>query len=158
MHGSRPNLLRVCQQRCQFALRRSLTRVPPVLMHIRYNLVTFHTVTSSSGENGDILTTTNKTQIVRVTWGMTAPGGKTVPPTCRQFEATPHIYRIYRMVLYHLPDTCFERRASGIRRNLRYSIINIYSCSDVIFSHNYTCHSSLYISDNKNVILYHANT
>ena len=33
-----------------------------------------------------------------VNWGMTAPGGKTAP-SCRQFEATPHIYRIYRMVL-----------------------------------------------------------
>ena len=34
----------------------------------------------------------------RVTWGMTAPGVRR-SPSCRQFEATPHIYRIYRMVL-----------------------------------------------------------
>ena len=50
---------------------------------------------------------------------------------------------------YHVPDACFERSTPRSRRTLNYSIFNIYTCFDVIFPHLYTCHSSLYISDDK---------
>ena len=92
----------------------------------------------------------------RVTWGMTAPGGKTVPHPVDNLKL-PRTSTVYTECCYHLPDTCFERSTPRSRRTLKYSIFNIYTFFDVIFPNHYTCHSSLYISDNKE-ILYHANT
>ena len=83
-----------------------------------------------------------------VTWDMTAPGGKTVPPPVDNVKL-PRTFTEYTEWCNHLPDTCFERRASLNRCELRYSIFNIDCCFDVIFPHHYTCNSSLYISDNK---------
>ena len=64
----------------------------------------------------------------KVTWGMTAPGGKTVPHVDNL--NLPRTFTEYTEWCYHLPDTCFERRASGNRLKLRYSIVNIYTCFD----------------------------
>ena len=43
----------------------------------------------------------------RVTWGMTAPGGKTVPPSVDNLKL-PRTFTEYTEWCYHLPDTCFE--------------------------------------------------
>ena len=91
-------------------------------------------------------------QVHRVTWGMTAPGGKTVPPPVDNLKL-PRTFTEYTECCYHLPDTCFERSTPRSRRTLKYSIFNIYTFFDVIFAHHYTCHSSLYISDNKESII-----
>ena len=86
----------------------------------------------------------------RVTWGMTAPGGKTVPSPVDNLKL-PRTFREYTECCYHLPDSCFERSTPRSRCTLNYSIFNIYTFFDVIglFPRHYTCHSSLYISDNK---------
>ena len=60
-----------------------------------------------------------------------------------------HAFTEYTEWCYHLPDTCFENSTPRSRRKLKNSIFNIYICFDVIFLNHYTCHSSLYISDNK---------
>ena len=91
----------------------------------------------------------------RVTWGMTAPGGKTVPPPVDNLKL-PRTFPEYTECCYHLPDTCFERSTPRSRRTLKYYIFSIYTCSDVIFPYHYTCHSYLHISDNEELI-YHAN-
>ena len=88
----------------------------------------------------------------RVTWGMAAPGGKTVPPPVDNLKLL-RTFTEYTECCYHLPDTCFERSTPRSRRTLKYSIFNIYIFFDVIFPHHYTCHSSLYISDNKESII-----
>ena len=80
---------------------------------------------------------------------MTAPGGKTVPPPPVDNVKLPRTFTEYTEWCYHLPDTCFESSTPRSRRKLKYSIFNIYICFDVIFPNHYTCHSSLYISDNK---------
>ena len=80
-------------------------------------------------------------EICRVTWSMTAPGGKTVPPPVDNLKL-PRTFSEYTELCHHLPDICFERRASGNRPKLRFSIFNIFSCFDEIFPHHYTCHSS----------------
>ena len=84
----------------------------------------------------------------RVTWGMTAPGGKTLPPPVDNLKL-PRTFTEYTECCYHLPDSCFERSTARSRCTLKYSIFNIYTFFDVIFPHHYTCHSSLYINDNK---------
>ena len=84
----------------------------------------------------------------RVTWGMTALGGKRVPPPVDNLKL-PRTFPEYTECCYHLPDTCFERSTPRSRRRLKYSIFSIYTCSDVIFPYHYTCHSYLLISDNE---------
>ncbi len=64
-------------------------------------------------------------QICRVTWDMTAPGGKTVPPPVDKLKL-PRTSTEYTECCYHLPDTCFERSTPRSRRTLKYSIFNIY--------------------------------
>ena len=78
---------------------------------------------------------------------MTAPGGKTVPSPVDNLKL-PRTFTEYTEWCYYLPDTSFERRTPRSRRKLKYSILNIYTRFDEIFPHHYTCHSSLYISDN----------
>ena len=85
---------------------------------------------------------------VRVTWGMTAPGGKTAPLPVDNLKL-PRTFSEYTEWCYHLTDTCFERSTPRSRRKLKYSILNIYTCFDVIFHHHYTSHNYLYIGDNK---------
>ncbi len=89
---------------------------------------------------------------IMVTWDMTAPGGKTVPPPVDNLKL-PRTFTEYTECCYHLPDSCFERRTPRSRLTLKYSIFNIYTFFDVIFPHHYTCHSSLYIIDNKESII-----
>ena len=84
----------------------------------------------------------------RVTWGMTAPGGKTAPLPVDNLKL-PRTLSEYTEWWYHLTDTCFERSTPRSRRQLKYSILNIYTCFDVIFHHHYTSHNYLYIGDNK---------
>ena len=84
----------------------------------------------------------------RVTWGMTAPGGKTAPLPVDNLKL-PRTFSEYTEWCYHLTDTCFERSTPRSRRKLKYSILNIYTCFDVIFHHHYTSHNYLYIGDNK---------
>ena len=72
----------------------------------------------------------------RVTWGMTAPGGKTAPPPVDNLKL-PRTFTEYTEWCYHLPDTCFERSTPKSRRKLEYSIFNIYTIFDVIFPHHY---------------------
>ena len=62
----------------------------------------------------------------RVTWGMTAPGGKTVPPDVDNLKL-PRTFTEYTECCYHLPDSCFERSTPRSRRTLKYSIFNIYT-------------------------------
>ena len=88
------------------------------------------------------------TSLSWVTWGMTAPGGKTVPHPVDNLKL-PRTFIEYTEWYYHLQDTCFERRASGNIRTLNYNVFNIYICYDVTFPHYYKCHCSLYISDTK---------
>ena len=90
----------------------------------------------------------NQHPLYRVTWDMTAPGGKTVPPPVDNLKL-PRTFTEYTECCYHLPDSCFERSTPRSRRTLKYSIFNIYTFFDVIFPHHYTCNSSLYISDTK---------
>ena len=44
----------------------------------------------------------------RVTWGMTAPGGKTAPLPVDNLKL-PRTFSEYTEWCYHLTDTCFER-------------------------------------------------
>ena len=88
------------------------------------------------------------TLMLRVTWGMTAPGGKTAPLPVDNLKL-PRTFSEYTEWCYHLTDTCFERSTPRSRRKLKYSILNIYTCFDVIFHHHYTSHNYLYIGDNK---------
>ena len=105
-------------------------------------------VVTSPGINGAVYTTAISMMLIRVTWGMTASGGKTVPPPVDNLKL-PRTFTEYTEWFYRLLYTCFESSTPRSRRKLNYSIFNIYICFDVIFPHHYTCHSSLYISDNK---------
>ena len=79
---------------------------------------------------------------------MTAPGGKTAPLPVDNLKL-PRTFSEYTEWCYHLTDICFERSMPRSRRKLKYSILNIYTCFDVIFHHHYTSHNYLYIGDNK---------
>ena len=53
----------------------------------------------------------------------------------------PRTFSEYTEWCYHLTDTCFERSTPRSRRKLKYSILNIYTCFDVIFHRHYTSHT-----------------
>ena len=86
---------------------------------------------------------------------MVAPlsGGKSssgaIVRTTKYNLKLPRTFTEYTEWCFHLPDTCFERSTPRSRRKLKDSIFNSYTCFDVICPHHYTCHSYLYISDNK---------
>ena len=72
---------------------------------------------------------------------VTAPGGKTAAPLPVDNLKLPRTFSEYTEWCYHLTDTCFERSTPRSRRKLKYSILNIYTCFDVIFHHHYTSHT-----------------
>ena len=57
------------------------------------------------------------TELSRVTWGMTAPGGKTAPLPVDNLKL-PRTFSEYTEWCYHLTDTCFERSTPRSRRKL----------------------------------------